>query len=168
MLPVGIDRVKCDSPLLCQMDVVLRQNWRPGDASVENVGIEVRSVRPGYGAHVRIDADLREAGGVTQRLEDSLETEMGREIYHALNAVLESKVQAIIAEGFCANNVHQHVYSKGAIGLSCASLLARFQSSINSTRCIAAHSVTNPSARGERRPLNRASVSMAMRAFWPE
>jgi hypothetical protein len=108
MLPVGIDRVKCDSPLLCQMDVVLRQNWRPGDASVENVGIEVRSVRPGYGAQVRIDADLREVGGVTQRLEDSLETEKGREIYHALNAVLEPKVQAIIAERFCGNNVHQH------------------------------------------------------------
>ena len=84
------------------------QDRRPSDAAIENIGIEVRSVRPGYGAQVRNDADLREVGWVTQRLEDSLETEMGREIYHALNAVLEPKVQAIIAEGFYANNVHQH------------------------------------------------------------
>src|ERR1035441_1506143 len=84
------------------------QDWHSSDAPIENVGIEVRSVRPGYGAQVRIDADLREIGGVTQRLEDSLKAEIGREIYHALNAVLESKVQAIIAERFCANNVHQH------------------------------------------------------------
>src|ERR1022692_2620204 len=90
------------------MDVVLLQDRRPSDAPVENVGIEVRSVRPGYGAQVRIDADLREVRGVTQRREDSLEAEMGREIYHALNAVLEPKVQAIIAERSCANNVHQH------------------------------------------------------------
>ena len=33
---------------------------------------------------------------------------MRREIHHALNAVLEPKAQAIIAECFCANNVHQH------------------------------------------------------------
>src|ERR1035438_270067 len=90
------------------MDVVLLQDRRPSDAPVENVGIEVRAVGPGYCTQLRIDADLREVGGVTQRLEDSLEAEMGREIYHALNAVLESKVQAIFAERFCANNVHQH------------------------------------------------------------
>jgi hypothetical protein len=90
------------------MDVVLLQDRRPSDASVENVGIKVRAVGPGYGAQVRIDADLREVGGVTQRFEDSLEAEMGREIHHALNAVLEPKVQAIIAERSCANNVHQH------------------------------------------------------------
>src|ERR1019366_7832491 len=89
------------------MDVVLLQDWRLSDAPVENVGIKVRSVRPCYGAQVRIDADLREVGGVAQRLEDSLEAEMGREIYHALNPVLEPYVQAIIADGVCANNVLQ-------------------------------------------------------------
>src|ERR1035438_3382600 len=90
------------------MDVVLWQDRRPSDAPVENVGIKVRAVGPGYGAQVRIDANLREVGGVAQRLEDSLEAEMRREIYHALNAVLEPKMQAIIAERSCANNVHQH------------------------------------------------------------
>jgi hypothetical protein len=47
-----------------QMDVALLQDRRPGDASVENVGIEVRSVRPSYSAQLRIGADLREVGGV--------------------------------------------------------------------------------------------------------
>src|ERR1700686_853273 len=93
---------------MCQMDVVLLQDRRPGDASIKNVGIKVRSVRPCYRAQLRIDADLREVGGVTQRLEDSLEAKMGREIDHALNAVLELKMQAIIAEHFCGNNVLQH------------------------------------------------------------
>src|ERR1035437_442793 len=94
--------------LLCHLDVVLRQDRRPGDASVENVGIQVRSVRPSYGAQIRIDTDLREVGPVTQRLEDSLEAEMGREIDHAFNTVLEPKMHAIIAEYFCGNNVLQH------------------------------------------------------------
>lgn len=93
---------------MCQMDIVLRQERPPGDASVEHVGVKVRSVRPGYGAQLRVDADLREVGGVTQRLEDSVEAEMGREIDHALNAVLEPKMQAIIAERSCGNNVLQH------------------------------------------------------------
>jgi hypothetical protein len=41
---------------MCQMEVALLQGRRPGDASVENVGIKVRSVRPNYGAQLRIDA----------------------------------------------------------------------------------------------------------------
>jgi hypothetical protein len=57
---------------------------------------------------LRIDTDLREVSGVTQRLEDSTKAEIGREIDHALNAVLESKMQAIIAERLCGNDVLQH------------------------------------------------------------
>src|SRR5437868_3133987 len=55
------------------------------DLPVEDVRIEVCPVRPGYGAQLRIDADLGEVGGVAQRLEDSTEAEMGREIDHAFN-----------------------------------------------------------------------------------
>src|ERR1022692_2116853 len=139
---------------MCQMEVALLQGRRPGDASVENVGIKVRSVRPNYGTQLRIDAELGEVGGIAQRLEDSVEAEIGREIDHALNAIFEPKMQATIAERFCGNNAFNTIYSRGAMGLSCAACLAKFQSSINS-------------ARGERRPVNRARVSMAMSAFWP-
>ena len=90
-----------------QVDVVFLQDRRPGDASVENVGIKVRSVRPSHSAELRIDANLREVGGVAQRLEDAMKAEMGREIDHALNAVLEPKMQAIIGERFCGNDVLQ-------------------------------------------------------------
>jgi hypothetical protein len=89
-------------------DSWLLASIRIGDASVENVGIKVRSVRPSYGAQLRIDADLREVGGIMQRLEDSAEAEMGREIDHALNAIFEPKMQAMIAERFCGHNVLQH------------------------------------------------------------
>src|ERR1035437_9765786 len=81
---------------MCQMEVVLLQGRRPGDASVENVGIKVRSVRPNYGTQLRIDAELGEVGGIAQRLEDSVEAEIGREIDHALNAIFEPKMQATI------------------------------------------------------------------------
>ena len=84
------------------MDALFLQDRRPGDASVENVGIKVRSVRPDHGTQLRIDAGPREAGGVAQRLEDSSEAEIGREIDHALDAILELKMQAIIAERFCS------------------------------------------------------------------
>src|ERR1019366_8523864 len=113
---------------MCQMEVALLQDRRPGDASVENVGIKVRSVRPNYGAQFRIDAAPCEIGGGTQRLEDSSEAEMGREIDHALNAVLEPKMQAIIAERLCGNDVLQHGLLQRRNGL------ARLQSSINSAR----------------------------------
>ena len=93
---------------MCQMEVALLQGRRPGDASVENVGIKVRSVRPNYGAQLRIDAELGEVGGIAQRLEDSVEAELWREIDHALNAIFEPKMQATIAERFCGNNVLQH------------------------------------------------------------
>ena len=81
---------------MCQMEVALLQGRRPGDASVENVGIKVRSVRPNYGTQLRIDAELGEVGGIAQRLEDSVEAEIGREIDHALNAIFEPKMQATI------------------------------------------------------------------------
>src|ERR1017187_8186263 len=93
---------------MCQMEVALLQGRRPGDASVENVGIKVRSVRPNYGTQLRIDAELGEVGGIAQRLEDSVEAEIGREIDHALNAIFEPKMQATIAERFCGNKVLQH------------------------------------------------------------
>src|ERR1035437_5892229 len=96
------------SPLFCQMDVVLLQDRRPGDASVENIGIQVRPIRPGYGAQFRIDAQVGGTVRVPQRLEDPSEAEATREIDHATHAVLEPKMQAIIGERFCGNNVHQH------------------------------------------------------------
>src|SRR6266699_5055403 len=132
-----------------RMDVDLRQDGRSSDSSVENVGIKIRSGRPNYGAQLRIDPNLSEVGAVTQGLEDSPETKETRKIDDALNAVLKPKLQAIIAKCFCGNDVLQHLYSRGAIVLSCASALARFQSSISSSRCRAAHSATRPNARGE-------------------
>jgi len=87
---------------------LLLKDGRTGDASVKNVGIQVRPIRPGYGSEVRIDADLREVGPLAQRLEDSAEAEVGFEIDHALNSVLELEMQAIIAEGSNGNNVFQH------------------------------------------------------------
>ena len=73
-----------------QTDVVLLQDRRPRDAAVENVGIKIRSVRPGYRAQFRIDADLREVDWVAERLEDSLEAEMGLEIDRTLNPKAQS------------------------------------------------------------------------------
>jgi hypothetical protein len=90
------------------MVALFLQDRRPGDASVENVGIKVRSVRPDHGTQLRIDADLREVGGVAQQLEDSLKAEMGREIDHTLSAVLEPKIQAMIAERSCGDDILQH------------------------------------------------------------
>src|ERR1017187_493092 len=61
-----------------QMDVVLLQDGRPGDASVENVGIKVRSIRPIHGIQFRICPDLREVGGVTQRLSVGMSADAAR------------------------------------------------------------------------------------------
>ena len=72
-VPLRLPGSSGGSLLVRQMDVVLLQNRRPGEAPVENVGIKVRSLRPGYCAQLGIDADLREVGGVAQRREDSLE-----------------------------------------------------------------------------------------------
>jgi hypothetical protein len=142
------------------MGVVLLQGWRSGDASVENIGIEIRSVRPSYGAQFRSDADLRKVGGIAQRPEYSVEAEMGREVDYAFNAIFEAKMQATITELFAATMSFNTIYSRGAMGLGCAARRAKSQSTINSARCRADHFVTNPSARGERRPLNRDSLEM--------
>ena len=56
-------------------------------------------------------------------LKNSLETELARKIDHPLNAIFKSNLQAIIAQRRCGNDVFQHVYSKGAMGLSSASAL---------------------------------------------
>src|ERR1017187_9818679 len=93
---------------MCQMDVVLLQGRRPGDAFVEDVGIKVRSVRPNYGTQLRIDAELGEVGGIAARLAGTLEAEIWRDIDPPLNAIFEPKMQATIPERFCGNNVLQH------------------------------------------------------------
>src|ERR1035441_5174748 len=84
---------------MCQMEVVLLQGRRPGDASVEDVGIKVRSVRPNYGTQLRIDAELGEVGGIAQRFEDSLDAEIRREIKHDINDHFDTKMQATIRVG---------------------------------------------------------------------
>lgn len=43
-----------------QLDVALLQDRRPGNASVENVRIKIRPVRPNYSAQVRIHTNLSE------------------------------------------------------------------------------------------------------------
>ena len=53
-------RTHATAHLTRQLDVVLLQDRRPGNASVENVRIEVRSVRPNYSAQVRIHTNLSE------------------------------------------------------------------------------------------------------------
>jgi len=76
-----------------------------GDASIKYVRIKVSSVRPNYRAGFPIDADLCEIRGITQGREDAPETKNGTEIDHAFDTVLESKVQAIVANRSCFNNV---------------------------------------------------------------
>src|ERR1039458_303472 len=93
---------------MCQIRVMLLQDRSTGDTPIKNVRIKIGSVRPSYSAQLRIDADTREVGGVAQWREDSLEAEIGREINHALDAVLEAKMQAMLAESSCGNNVLQH------------------------------------------------------------
>jgi hypothetical protein len=87
------------------MDVFLLQKRRPGEASVENVGIKIGSIGPCHGAQLRIDPNLCEICGVSKWLEHAPKTEMGREIDHAIHAVLESKVQAVAVERLCGNNI---------------------------------------------------------------
>jgi len=144
---------------MCQIRVMLLQDRSTGDTPIKNVRIKIGSVRPSYSAQLRIDADTREVGGVAQWREDSLEAEIGREINHALDAVLEAKMQAMLAESSCGNNVLQHNLLERRIGLSCASALASFQSSINSARCSAAHSVTKPSGAGRKVPSQKSQRS---------
>jgi hypothetical protein len=93
---------------MCQAGVLLPENRHPSEAPIENLRIEVRSVRPSHGAQFRIDANQREVSGVSQRLEHSVKAEVRREINHALNTVLEAKMQAIITERMCGNDVIQH------------------------------------------------------------
>jgi hypothetical protein len=140
---------------MCQMGVLLLQDRRPGDASVENVGIEIRSVRPSYSAQLRIDAHLREVHWVALRLEDSVKAEMGREIDHALNAILESKMQPIFAERFCGNNVLQHNLLQRRNGLELR-LGSRQVPILHQLRAI------------ERRPLRYQAESAAISALWLE
>gem|GEM_PF-7092836 len=77
---------------MCQTGVLLLENRHPREASIENVRIEVRSVRPSHRAQFRIDANQREVSGVSQRLEHSAKAEVGRKINYALNTVFEPKM----------------------------------------------------------------------------
>ena len=98
---------------MCQTSVLLLEDRHPGEASIENFRIEVRSVRPSHGAQLRIDANQREVSGVSQRLEHSAKAEVRRKINYALNTVLEPEMQAIITERMCGIDVLQHGYSSG-------------------------------------------------------
>ena len=60
-----------------EMEWRIRRGGREDGVAVvavaaKNVGIQVRSVRPNYGAQLRIDADLGEIRRVAQRFEDGL------------------------------------------------------------------------------------------------
>src|ERR1022692_4982208 len=59
-IPHSARRPPVDPPSLRQIDVVPQPDRRPGDASVENVGVKVRAVWPRYSPQTRFDADLRE------------------------------------------------------------------------------------------------------------
>ena len=80
-----------------------------GDPSIKNIGVQVGSVWPRNGSEFRIDANPSEVSRISHRLEDSAKAELMCEVNHALNTVLELKVQAIIARRPCGNNIFQHV-----------------------------------------------------------
>ena len=62
------------------------------DGCVEDVGVEVGAVGPGYGAGFRVGSDLGEVGGVAQGGEDAGEVEHGGDVDFAFGAVLEAEV----------------------------------------------------------------------------
>jgi hypothetical protein len=101
-VPLSVARLQ---RLICETDIEFGEVSHSGDSSVKNIGIKVRSVRPGDGPKFRIDANLSEVRGIAHRFENSPEAEIMCEIDHAFNTVLELQMQSIIAEYSCSNDV---------------------------------------------------------------
>ena len=127
-----------------------------------------RPARPGDRAELGIDAHLGELALVREPSEHALEADHRSEIELTLNAVLEAQAHAVPTQRSNLDDVFQHVrYSRGAMRFSFASRRARSQLSINSTGCLAAHSMTRPRTLGGRRPLRTSRGRIERVAFLP-
>src|SRR5216117_811896 len=78
------------------------------DFCVKHVRIEVGPVWPVEGAQLGMDAELSESHGIPERGEHPLKPDQFRDVYLALNTVLESQKYPISTQWPSLDNVHQH------------------------------------------------------------
>jgi hypothetical protein len=76
---------------------------------VKGLGCHVKAVRPGDGATLRVDANLREEGGVGEGLRDT-SPDFIYETDVTDDPVIESEAQAVIADNLGADDVDELVH----------------------------------------------------------
>ena len=78
-----------------------------GDLREEHVRVEIRVVRPAYGAQFRIHACLGEERGLAERLEHAGELNHLRHVNNTLGAIIESDAKPMIGERLDRNHISQ-------------------------------------------------------------
>lgn len=78
------------------------------DEPIQDVGIEVRAVRPGHHAEFGMYSDTAEKGQIAKRMEHAVERNDLLDVHNALDAVIESDPQSVIAQRVYRDYVVQH------------------------------------------------------------